>query len=486
MIHKFSRYLLTLVALFAMTTGAWADNTVYTSGQSVRIVDLKVGDIILPGATVTRDGMSTPSNQLLKFRRCTTEWVDMSQSLPVTFDENAGLGDYHVGGKPLQPIDENGKVGNAWQVAVLTLEPFGYIATLDGITYRDPNAPVISEDGTEAEFEMPSYDATLEYDIVRNLASNMTVTVEDAEQNTRFRLKKEGESYVPAEMTPQQMAALVKVYDQTEQKYLTLNTDFIAAIYAVDEEDKATGDAIAFASLTPGRYVAIATAADGTAYDGQTAQSNVFELYEGFPVVVPATEEEGGEVDLGTVSFYTEQFNLKLETGSSAKLYTLTAIDGHTVTATEVDVVPAGMPFFVLNETDAEQMVTLLPATAEEVTPTPTPIIEFLGTDVDLTFTQEDMDGAYDYYILHRGIFVWVKDPGTLKAGKCYLRILKGQPTTARRIVFSEATGLRAIENGKLTIENEAGAVYDLSGRRVAAPTKKGVYIQNGRKVVVK
>ena len=31
MIHKFSRYLLTLVALFAMTTGAWAEGTVYNS-----------------------------------------------------------------------------------------------------------------------------------------------------------------------------------------------------------------------------------------------------------------------------------------------------------------------------------------------------------------------------------------------------------------------------------------------------------------------
>ena len=186
---------MTLVALLAMTTGAWADNTVYTSGQSVRIVDLKVGDIILPGATVTRDGMATPTNQKLKFRRCTTEWVDMSESLPVTFDENAGLGDYHVGGKPLQPIDENGNVGNAWQVAVLTLEPFGYIATLDGITYRDPNAAYLNDDQTEATIEeMPAYDATLEYDIVRNLASNMTLNLfigtEAVTADARLRIAK--------------------------------------------------------------------------------------------------------------------------------------------------------------------------------------------------------------------------------------------------------------------------------------------------------
>jgi hypothetical protein len=342
-------------------------------------------------------------------------------------------------------------------------------------------------DKTEATFAMPAADATVDYELVRDMSVQMPVTVGDGQDGYRIRLKMEDEAYVLAEMQPEEARALINVHDAIENKNLVFAGDGAVCtvdIYAVDEEDKATGNAIAFADLTPGRYVAIATAADGTAYDGQTAQSNVFELYEGFPVVVPATEEEGGEVDLGTVSFYTEQFNLKLETGSSAKLYTLTAIDGHTVTATEVDVVPAGMPFFVLNETDAEQMVTLLPATAEEVTTTPTPIIEFLGTDVDLTFTQEDMDGAYDYYILHRGIFVWVKDPGTLKAGKCYLRILKGQPTTARQLTIVFDNGeTTAIDNGKLTIDNEAGAVYDLSGRRVSKPGK-GVFIQNGKKVV--
>jgi hypothetical protein len=37
------------------------------------------------------------------------------------------------------------------------------------------------------------------------------------------------------------------------------------------------------------------------------------------------------------------------------------------------------------------------------------------------------------------------------------------------------------------TIDNEAGAIYDLSGRKVAnGQLKKGLYIKNGKKVVVK
>ena len=52
MIHKFSRYLLTLVALLAMTTGAWADDT-YTvtfSGFSQNWCNTTIDDATMPYA----------------------------------------------------------------------------------------------------------------------------------------------------------------------------------------------------------------------------------------------------------------------------------------------------------------------------------------------------------------------------------------------------------------------------------------------------
>ncbi len=48
-----------------------------------------------------------------------------------------------------------------------------------------------------------------------------------------------------------------------------------------------------------------------------------------------------------------------------------------------------------------------------------------------------------------------------------------------------ETTGIKEIDNGKLTIDNWAGAWYDLQGRRVENPTK-GVYIKNGRLFIKK
>jgi len=48
-------------------------------------------------------------------------------------------------------------------------------------------------------------------------------------------------------------------------------------------------------------------------------------------------------------------------------------------------------------------------------------------------------------------------------------------------------TGIISIENGQLTIDNSAGGWYSLDGRRLdSKPTKKGVYINNGKKTVIK
>jgi len=72
---------------------------------------------------------------------------------------------------------------------------------------------------------------------------------------------------------------------------------------------------------------------------------------------------------------------------------------------------------------------------------------------------------------------------GKLAAGKAYLPASVG----ARELIVvteSEATGISAAEsfgNG----ENEK-SVYDLQGRRVLSSPKKGVYVQDGRKMIVK
>ena len=64
-----------------------------------------------------------------------------------------------------------------------------------------------------------------------------------------------------------------------------------------------------------------------------------------------------------------------------------------------------------------------------------------------------------------------------------------GTPAYARRMYFydDETTGIDPIDNGELTIDNEAGAWYSIDGRPLnGKPTAAGLYIVGGRKVIIK
>jgi surface protein len=71
-------------------------------------------------------------------------------------------------------------------------------------------------------------------------------------------------------------------------------------------------------------------------------------------------------------------------------------------------------------------------------------------------------------------------DGANIPARRAYLTIATGAPSF---IGFGddETTGLKAIDNGQLTIDN----YYNLNGQRIVNPTK-GLYIVNGKKVVIK
>ena len=51
------------------------------------------------------------------------------------------------------------------------------------------------------------------------------------------------------------------------------------------------------------------------------------------------------------------------------------------------------------------------------------------------------------------------------------------------KLNFGDTDAIEAIENGQLTTGNEA--IYNLAGQRVSKATR-GIYVKNGRKVVVK
>ena len=333
-------------------------------------------------------------------------------------------------------------------------------------------------DKTEATFAMPAADATVSYDIVRDMAVQMTTTVGGVTDNSdyRIRLKKDGSKWALADLTVDQVMALFKVHDAIENKDLAFSGDGAVcaiSIYALDDQNQPTGDAVAFADLEPGRYVAIAKAVDGSAYDGQTAQSNAIVLFQGYEVTVPSKE---------FVTYYKDEpLYADPQTSADAQLYTISSVsDDQAVLSSAITTAPSNTPLLIFNNSDQAKTFLLIPADAEpNLALTVAP--EFQGTLTGTTIAASTENVTN--YALNGKQFVYVKNAIAIGANKAWLSISNSNARTLTIVSDSEATGIRPIVNCQLSIVNW----YDLNGRRLQGkPTKKGVYIQNGKKVVVK
>ncbi len=95
-----------------------------------------------------------------------------------------------------------------------------------------------------------------------------------------------------------------------------------------------------------------------------------------------------------------------------------------------------------------------------------------------------DGDGCTNYILNNlpsKGVGFYKANNQPVGAGKAYLQV---EGTLSKDFIgFADgvATGIETIDNG-WTVDNE---IYDLQGRKVMNPTK-GIFIQNGRKVVIK
>ena len=335
---------------------------------------------------------------------------------------------------------------------------------------------------TEASFTMPAFDVTVNYTLVRDMSVQMQAQVgDDPAKQPRYRVQwnDEKETFEPAEMDMMQVLALFSVNDLIEKQALDMQNYFVN-IYAVDAEGNPTGNAMDFTNFTfaPGRYCVTATGGLGGPYDGTTAPSNIFELFQGYEVEVPAGEY---------ITYFKDEA-LYVE-DENAKLYTITAVSGTTATADELTIAPANTPILVKNNGSETKTILLIPTT-EETDASINVYDGFKGTLEAKTTTNTDTYGPWNmaegkkYYAFNGLQFVWVKDALDIAANKAWLEVSATASAAPQiRLVFNSATGIERVDGGQLTVDSW----YSLDGRRLPGkPTKKGVYIVNGKKVVIK
>lgn len=166
-------------------------------------------------------------------------------------------------------------------------------------------------------------------------------------------------------------------------------------------------------------------------------------------------------------------FGVELPDG--LKAYTGTRNDAEqTVTLTAIDAVPAETGV-ILEGSDETYTLTIIADVTADVTDN-----AFSGTNVQLT--DIDQSGYYTLGYGTNGLGLYHPNKTTLRANVAFMQA-GAQGVQGYRLMLDGTT--TGIEGVTTPATDKADVWYDLSGRRVTAPTK-GIYIQNGRKVVVK
>ena len=168
---------------------------------------------------------------------------------------------------------------------------------------------------------------------------------------------------------------------------------------------------------------------------------------------------------------------------TAIKAYKVKVTAKATATLTPVNKVPAGAPVLLYKAGGAEENIPVTSGAAA-IPSSENNLCAGTGAAVPT----EDGIGNYNMILNNGadGIGFYFANGQTVATNRAYLQFAfmyaPDAVSAPMQIVFDdEITGVKAIDNGQLTIDN----YYDLQGRRVAQPTK-GLYIVNGRKVVIK
>ena len=176
----------------------------------------------------------------------------------------------------------------------------------------------------------------------------------------------------------------------------------------------------------------------------------------------------------GTGQWATFYSDKAVKLGSGLTAYIVSSVSSTAVNVTELgsDVIPAGLPVLLNRGTST--------ATS------------FDYTEVSQGGSKPTYDAAYrgadEATAIERGSYILIDDAfvkseaGSLPANRCYLTVsVSGARTRTIIINGGDATAIERVE-----AEDVEGQWFTLDGHRIEKPQRKGVYILNNKKVVIK
>lgn len=286
--------------------------------------------------------------------------------------------------------------------------------------------------------------------------------------------------------------------EQYESKRIRVKKALVAIEEAFDTKKQAT--------LTQGEN-SIVLYKKGTANMNDVVKNDAIIDVIGYPLVHKTSTTTTNELTIWASD----------DAVASTDKFTITPARYGTYYTEDAFVMPEGVTGYTITEKDGESLTLNAAYPANEVVPAKTALLlkatETPATNKDFTYTivnsdkvapegnllhgsveatKTQVEGATAYYKLAKGEegigFYWANENGTAftnGANKAYLAIT-GKLSQMRGFSFESMT--TGINNVVANTNNSKNAViYDLNGRRInTLNAAKGVYIVNGKKVIVK
>ena len=208
--------------------------------------------------------------------------------------------------------------------------------------------------------------------------------------------------------------------------------------------------------------------------------------------------------DKNQFDVYVASKNLKLPVGVSG--YDITGVQGDKILYKEVDVITAGKPLLLFSDQiisdDLRTVVNPTQNKTREGAGEEVPVVDFAlkvvkAKDPEKPIEEQGLDVKLgQVYMLYNDVF-YPTQAGRIPVGGIYLEEVKkeGQSRSFARLYLTldgaadADDAITAIDNSPLSIVHcpLSTSWYDLRGRRLnGKPTAKGVYINSGKKYVVK
>lgn len=208
--------------------------------------------------------------------------------------------------------------------------------------------------------------------------------------------------------------------------------------------------------------------------------SYVLHQYEEPEVVLGLDSEVTVSVGVDGLATYCPSNGVDFSNATQVAAYKA-SVSGSTLTLTKVETVAAGEGVLLrsLSGGSAEETLPTIKATKNDDN-------AFAGTLV--TILLNETNGDYTNFVLTKkdGVVGFFKaNNTTVAAGKAYLPVKDFNAATARglNIVFDDDTATGISEVAPEAIDDDA--IYTLGGARIVNPAK-GIYVKNGKKVVIK